>query len=60
MVIKALGLDKDPPTPKASAKMTDPPGPLVRLMVGGIFLIVGPIIVWIFWELYQLKLAGFF
>jgi len=60
MVIKALGLDKNPPPPKPPSKMVAPPPPLVRLTLGGIVMLVGPIILWITYELYQLKVLGFF
>jgi len=60
IIIKTLGLDKDPPLPKPPKKMIDPPAPFVRLTLGAITLLVGPVILWITYELYQLKVLGFF
>ena len=60
MVYNMLGMNDDPKIPKGPDKLVPPPKPLVRLLLGFLFIIVGPTLLWIVWQLYQLKIIGFF
>lgn len=59
MVYNSLGLNNPPPKPNPPDKMVEAPPPLVHLMIGFLFLVIGPVILWIIIELYKLQLMGF-
>jgi len=60
MVYNALGLNDPPPRPHSPSQLVEPPPPLVHLMIGALFVIIGPVILWIIVELYKLQAGGFF
>lgn len=59
MVYNMLGMNDPPKIPKAPDKTQPPPRPLVRLLVGFLLLVIGPIICWIIWQVYLLIKIGF-
>jgi hypothetical protein len=60
MVYNMLGLNNDPKIPTEPTKEVPPPKPLVRLLLAFIFAVIGPVIIWVAWQLYQLHILGFF
>lgn len=59
MVYNMLGLNQDPKIPTEPDKQVPPPKPLVNLLLAFLFIVIGPVICWVIWQLYQLNLIGF-
>jgi hypothetical protein len=59
MVYNMLGLGDKAKLPPEPDKKVPPPRPLVRLLVGFVLCAIGPVILWVFWQFFQLDLIGF-